>query len=86
MEETGIKTSQLDPQVTSIINAQIDKIRQIVDAHGGGVEILEANQTDVLIKLKGHCAGCPLAPLTFGKVLNANIRAELPNINIKYTV
>jgi Fe-S cluster biogenesis protein NfuA len=85
MENTAIQKS-IDPAIAGIINRQIDKIREIVDAHGGGVEIIEATQEQAVIKLKGHCAGCPLAPLTFGKVLNSNIKAELPNLKIKYTI
>lgn len=78
-------TLQSIPDLTETINAQIDKIRPIVHAHKGGVEIVKASEDEIVIGLKGHCAGCAMAPITFGKVLDKYLRDALPEVkSIKY--
>jgi len=76
----------LDPNITAAVNAQIAKVADVIKAHGGGVEILAAAEDRLVLRLQGHCAGCALAPLTFGVVLNKYIKEALPQIKeIKYT-
>ena len=67
------------------LQEQILRIEPIMTAHGGGVEILQASEEEVVLGLKGHCAGCPLAPVTFGLVLKKYISEALPEIkNVTY--
>lgn len=76
--ELGI--SLMDPFVVEQANKQIEKIQPVVTAHKGGVEIVEATSEKLVIGLKGHCAGCALAPITFGKVLDKYLREALPQL------
>ncbi len=81
MENSGITIEQaIVPEIAEIVEKQIDLIRPVVIAHGGGAEILKANSEEVVIGIKGHCAGCPIAPITFGKILDKYIRRALPDI------
>jgi|GEM_PF-1921925 len=76
----------LDPEIVKILNVQIAKIASIAKTHGGGVSIVEASEERVTLHLEGHCAGCALSPITYGMVLNKNIKEALPKIKqIKYT-
>lgn len=64
---------------------QIAKINPIVKAHGGGVDILKATDDELVLALSGHCAGCPIAPMTYGVVLNKFLKEALPQLkSIKY--
>lgn len=72
--------SIMDTGVVDRVNEQIQKIMPVVKAHGGGVQILKATPDEVVIGLKGHCAGCPMAPITFGKILDKYIREALPGL------
>ena len=72
--------------IKKIVESQIARISDIVKAHGGGVSIVEASEEQLVLHLEGHCAGCPLAPMTYGVVLNKYLKDALPKLKqIKYT-
>ena len=74
-------------EVIKITEQQIARISDIATAHGGGVEIADASEERLVLALKGHCADCPLSPLTYGVVLNKYIKEALPQIKeIKYII
>ncbi|MDB4940171.1 MAG: Nitrogen-fixing NifU protein [Candidatus Doudnabacteria bacterium] len=71
--------------VAEAARVQISKILPIVKAHGGGVDILKATDDQLVLGLSGHCAGCPIAPMTYGVVLNKFLMEALPQLkSIKY--
>ena len=75
----------MDSKTLAAVSEQIAKIDPVVKAHQGGVEIISATADEVVLALKGHCAGCPMAPITYGKILNKYIQEACPNLkNIKY--
>lgn len=67
-------------QIKQKIEEQIQKIQPVLTAHGGGAEIMQISSEGVVIGLKGHCAGCALAPVTFGIVLKKYISEALPGL------
>lgn len=77
--------SIMDAAVLNAANEQIKRIEPIVKAHGGGVEVVRATKDQVIIAISGHCAGCPMAPITYGKILTKYIQEALPQLKeIKY--
>jgi Fe-S cluster biogenesis protein NfuA len=48
----------------SAIEARLDALRPVLDAHAGGVELLEVRDGVVRLRFTGMCAGCHLRPLT----------------------
>lgn len=44
-------------------------IRPLVEADGGRVEVLEATEKRVVLRLSGTCAGCPGQPYTLSRVI-----------------
>lgn len=75
----------MDNKILAAVSEQIAKIDPVVKAHQGGVEIVSATEDEVVLALKGHCAGCPMAPITYGKILNKYIQEACPDLkNIKY--
>ncbi|MEK7075265.1 MAG: NifU family protein [Patescibacteria group bacterium] len=82
---SNLGISIMDKTILAAVREQIAKIDPIVKAHQGGVEIIKATEDEVVLALKGHCAGCPMAPITYGKILNRYIQEACPNLkNIKY--
>ncbi len=80
-----MQTMILNQKVADLALEQIAKIMPIVKAHGGGVEVLKATDDRLVLGLKGHCAGCPIAPMTYGVVLNKFLREAIPSLkDIKY--
>ena len=80
------KKAILDVSVVDLVNKQIDRIRPIIEAHNGGVEIMYATPEVLVLKLLGHCADCALAPMTYGLVLEKYIREAIPTLKeVRYT-
>lgn len=76
----------LDPKIIAAVDKEIERIRPIITAHGGGVQILKATSEELLLKLEGHCADCAMAPMTYGLVLEKYIREAIPSLKeIRYT-
>jgi Fe-S cluster biogenesis protein NfuA len=48
----------------SAIEARLEALRPVLDAHAGGVELLEVRGGVVRLRFTGMCAGCHLRPLT----------------------
>ncbi|MEV0729314.1 NifU family protein [Polymorphospora sp. NPDC050346] len=45
------------------------KVRQLVEAHGGGVTVDVGADGDAHVTFHGRCAACPSAPVTMGSLV-----------------
>lgn len=58
-----------------------EKIRPILNAHEGGVELVEVTPDGIVkVKLTGACATCPGAQQTMSEVVEEELRAAFPDI------
>ncbi len=46
------------------IEAVLTQVRPALQADGGDVELVDVSEGIVKLKLKGACAGCPMATIT----------------------
>ena len=46
------------------VEAVLARVRPALQSDGGDVELVDANEGIVRLKLKGACAGCPMATTT----------------------
>ena len=84
--KAGKAKLELNRRVVAEVNRQIDYVRRIIEAHNGSVEIVMATREQLILRLGGNCAGCELAPITYGLVLEKRIRTALPTLKeIRYT-
>ncbi len=59
----------------------LDKIRPSLQADGGDVELVDVTEDGVVqVKLRGACAGCPMATLTLKNGIERRLREEIPEI------
>jgi len=59
----------------------LEKIRPALQADGGDVELVDVKENGVVqVKLKGACAGCPMATLTLKNGIEQRLRQEIPEI------
>lgn len=59
----------------------IDELRPMLQGHGGDVELVEVTDDGIVrIKLKGACSHCMGAIMTLKNVVEAKIRAAIPEI------
>ena len=62
------------------VERALSQIRPMIEAHGGGFEVVLANGGKVKIRIKGACLGCPMAQATFGSGMEEMIRQKVPEV------
>ncbi len=76
----------LDKDIKEAIEKILVQFQPVFTAHKGGAELVSANSETVVLRLKGHCEDCALAPLTFGLGIERLIREKIPSIKeVRYT-
>ena len=69
------------------IEAVLDeKVRPALRAHGGEIQIDRLEDGVLYVKLLGQCAGCPSADLTNETIVEAELKAALPDLVEKAVV
>ena len=58
------------------------QIRPALQADGGDVELVDVNVNDgiVKLKLKGACAGCPMATMTLQHGIERILKEKIPEL------
>ncbi len=59
-----------------------ERIRPALEADGGGIELVDVDETNGIVKvrLRGACAGCPGAQMTLSMGVEALLKEELPQV------
>ncbi len=69
------------------IEAVLDeKVRPALRNHGGEIEVDHLENGVVYVKLLGQCAGCPSSDLTNETIVEAELKAALPDLVQKAVV
>lgn len=60
----------------------LDKIRPMLQADGGNVELVDVDaETGVVkVRLQGACAGCPMSQMTLRNGIEKVLKKEIPEI------
>lgn len=64
----------------SKIEKILEKVRPYIKMHGGDVRLVGVKAGTVTLKISGTCANCPLADLTYNKMVGELIKQEVPQI------
>jgi Fe-S cluster biogenesis protein NfuA len=63
------------------VQAAIDKIRPMLKADGGDVELIDVSAEGVVqVRLQGACSGCPMSQMTLKNGIERIIKQEVPGI------
>jgi Fe-S cluster biogenesis protein NfuA len=63
------------------IKAALENIRPFLQRDGGDVEFVEYTEDKVvLVRLQGHCVGCPHAQLTIKQGIESLLKEQYPEI------
>jgi Fe-S cluster biogenesis protein NfuA len=63
------------------VEKALEKIRPALQADGGDVERVDVTENGVVqVRLRGACAGCPMATLTLKNGIERRLREEIPEI------
>jgi Fe-S cluster biogenesis protein NfuA len=52
-------------------------IRPLIEADGGRIELVEATEARIVIRLSGICRGCPGQPFTLQRVIEPALKRLL---------
>lgn len=66
--------------VEARVAAALDEVRPYLDSHGGGVELLGAEDGVARLRLEGSCDGCPSSAATLRLAVEDAIRRAAPEI------
>ncbi len=63
------------------IKALIEDIRPALQRDGGDVEFVDYTEDNiVLVRLQGHCAGCPYSQMTVKMGIQEYLQEQIPEI------
>ncbi len=62
------------------VEAALKKIRPALQADGGDVELVDVSDGVVTLRLRGACAGCPMATMTLQHGIERVLKEQVPEI------
>jgi Fe-S cluster biogenesis protein NfuA len=62
------------------VEAALAKIRPALQADGGDVELVSVEGGLVKVRLKGSCAGCPVAQMTLKQGIERVLKEQIPEV------
>ncbi len=63
------------------VEAVLDKIRPLLQADGGDVELVDVNDGVIKVKLTGACMGCPMSTITLQQGIARILKEQIPEVN-----
>ena len=58
----------------------IEKLRPMLQADGGDVELVEVDDGVVKVRLQGACAGCPMSQMTLKMGIEKVLKQAVPEV------
>lgn len=58
----------------------MDKIRPMLQADGGDVELVDVEDGIVKVRLTGACKGCPMSQMTLKNGIERLLKKEIPEV------
>lgn len=65
---------QLAEKIEDII---ANKIRPILNSHGGDIALIDVDENNIKVRLMGACSSCPSAQKTMEEIVESTLRQEL---------
>lgn len=62
------------------VETALEQIRPALLAHGGNVELVDASEGVVTIRLSGACSGCPMATMTLRQGIEQALKEQVPEV------
>jgi len=62
------------------IEQALNKIRPMLQAEGGNVELVSIEDNTVKVRLSGACAGCPMSQMTLTQGVERIVKEEVPEV------
>lgn len=66
------------PDDREAVEAALDAVRPVAHSHGGKIELIDATDGVIRLRLRGSCSGCPSSSATLHNGIEAVLRERLP--------
>ena len=64
------------------VQAAIDKIRPMLKADGGDVELIDVSEDGIVqVRLQGACSGCPMSQMTLKMGIEKILKQNVPEVS-----
>ena len=80
---TGTKRTEFKEkgyEMKEKVQEVIDKIRPMLQADGGDVELVDVDGGIVKVRLTGACKGCPMSQMTLKNGIERLLKKEIPEV------
>ena len=81
--EIGTPTGPLADRVREVLNSQVNPA---IAAHGGQINLVDVEHTDVYLQRSGGCQGCALSRMTLRQGVERMLRQAIPEISAVHDV
>jgi Fe-S cluster biogenesis protein NfuA len=58
----------------------LNKIRPMLQADGGDIELIDVKDGVVTVRLQGACGGCPMSRMTLKNGIERMLKQEVPEV------
>ncbi len=62
------------------VQAVLNKIRPMLQADGGDVELVDVEDGVVKVRLQGACVGCPMSQMTLKNGIERLLKNDIPEV------
>ena len=62
------------------VEAALQKVRPMLQADGGDVELVDVVDGIVTVRLQGACGGCPMSQMTLKNGIERILKQEIPEV------
>jgi len=62
------------------VQEALEKIKPMLQADGGDVELVDIDNGTVKVRLKGACSGCPMSQMTLKNGIERFLKKEVPEV------
>ena len=62
------------------VETALAKIRPVLQADGGDVELVDVDEGTVKLRLKGACGACPMATMTLQHGIERVLKEQVPEV------
>ena len=71
------------PTLNARVNEALGKIRPMIQADGGDIELIEIDESTgkVTIRFQGACRGCPMSAMTLKMGVERHVKEAVPEVS-----
>ncbi len=62
------------------VEKALEKIKPMLQADGGDVDLVDVENGIVKVRLKGACAGCPMSQMTLKNGIERMLKQQIPEV------